>query len=247
MSDCGSPVRSAALVLFCRRPVPGQGKRRLAGSLGEARTLAVASALLACALEDAVAWPERLVISPARAADAAWAGRLTARDAQVVPQPEGSLGERIAEVDTVIRAAGCDRVLFIGSDAPSLRLADLTAARAALDDADVVLIPSADGGVTLMGSRVPWPCLTELPWSQATLGESLERRCRQAGRTVTRLGESYDIDAPSDFLLALEKLRHDTRTARRSLYALLSEIVRCESAAVNPNGPGADARSFRRP
>ena len=56
---------SAALVLFCRRPAPGIGKQRLARALGEIRALAIATALLECALEDIADWPGALVISPA--------------------------------------------------------------------------------------------------------------------------------------------------------------------------------------
>jgi len=58
-----------------------------------------------------------------------------------------------------VRALGHERVLFIGSDAPSLTVSDLLAAHTALDTADVVLAPARDGGVTLMGSRLAWPDL----------------------------------------------------------------------------------------
>ncbi len=225
-----------ALTLFCRKPVPGTGKRRLARCLGEAQTLAVASALLECVLEDAAAWPDQLIISPAEASDAQWAGRLVSRPAWVVPQPHGNLGERIAKVDAVVRARGCDRVLFIGSDAPSMRLEDLTAARAALDHSDIVLIPAADGGVTLMGSRVAWPDLTDLPWSEASLGEALERRCAHSGRAVTRLAGSYDVDTPADLARAVDQLAGDTRPARRRLHALLRELALTEPGAEDLGG-----------
>ena len=228
----------AALALFCRKPAPGAGKRRLARCLGEARTLAVASALLECVLEDAAAWPDELIISPAEASDAQWAGRLVSRPAWVVPQPDGNFGERIAAVDAVARARGCDRVLFIGSDAPSMRLEDLTAARAALDHSDVVLIPAVDGGVTLMGSRVAWPDLTDLPWSEASLGEALERRCLQTGRTVTRVGGSYDVDTPADLARAMDQLARDTRPARRRLHGLLRELALSGPGAEDPGSAG---------
>jgi glycosyltransferase A (GT-A) superfamily protein (DUF2064 family) len=229
MADHNFPARLAALALFCRKPSLGAGKRRLAGFLGDVRTLAVASALLECALEDAAVWPDQLIISPAAASDAHWAGRLTLRPAWVVPQPEGNLGERIAAVDAVARARGCDRVLFIGSDAPAMRLEDLTAARTALDHSDVVLIPAADGGVTLMGARVAWPDLTDLPWSEAALGAALDRRCLQSGRTVTRLPGSYDVDTPADLARTVDQLAQDHRPARRRLHALLRELA--------PSGP----------
>ncbi len=215
----------AALVLFCRRPLPGDGKRRLARALGDMQALAVARALLQCALEDAAQWPGPLILSPSQPGDTEWAGQLLRRAARVIPQPDGNLGERIAAVDTLVRREGCDRVLFIGSDAPSLHSLDLAAASETLDRSDVVLIPAADGGVTLMGSRAGWPDLSGLPWSEATLGSSLAHACRTAALTVTVLEGSYDVDGPADCLLAIERLAQDERPARRRLRALLTELT----------------------
>src|SRR5438876_1000108 len=82
------------------------------------------------------------------------------------------------------------RALFIGSDAPSLTVSDLLAAQTALDASDVVLVPARDGGVTLMGSRLPWPDLSSLPWSEPTLARALEECCRDHARSVTRLADS---------------------------------------------------------
>ncbi len=221
MPTHASTGRSAALVLFCRRPLPGRGKRRLAHALGDARTHAVACALLECALEDVAEWPGRLVLAPAHAADAQWAERLVPRAARVLPQPEGNLGERIAAVDAQVRAQGCDRVLFIGSDAPSLHPRDLAGAADTLERVDVVLMPAEDGGVTLMGSRVGWPDLRGLPWSEATLGSALAHACRSDGHSVGLLQCSYDVDEPADCRLAIDRLAHDHRPARRRLRALL--------------------------
>ena len=44
------------LVIFCKRPLPGQGKQRIAATLGKDVAYEIASALLQCALEDARAW-----------------------------------------------------------------------------------------------------------------------------------------------------------------------------------------------
>lgn len=232
-----------ALVLFCRRPMAGSGKQRLARVLGERPALAVAQALLECALEDAAAWPGHLVVAPARAEDAAWAEALLPRPKWVIPQPEGNLGQRINAIDTAVRRQGCAGVLFIGSDAPSMQSADLEAAAATLEDSDVVLIPAADGGVTLMGCRAGWPPLARLPWSEAGLGAALERCCQQARMTVRRLPASYDIDEVCDFSPAIEMLAGDPRTARRRLRALLPLLVEAANGAARTAAAVAEAQT----
>ena len=209
------------LVVFCRRPRLGEGKQRLARALGAPQALAVAQALLECALEDARAWPGGLVIAPQSAAETSWARGLLERALSVQPQPPGNLGERLNAVDCAVRALGHERVLFIGSDAPSLTVSDLLAAQTALEASDVVLVPARDGGVTLMGSRLPWPDLTCLPWSEPTLAGALEECCRGQARSVTRLADSYDVDEVSDLPTARRALAADDRPARRRLHELL--------------------------
>jgi hypothetical protein len=216
---------TAVLVVFCRRPSPGAGKQRLAPRLGAAGALAVAGALLECALEDAAAWPGEVVLSPEGPASAQWAGRLLTRRCGVEPQPPGNLGARLNGVDRALRARRHGRLLYIGTDAPSLTVPALLAADAALGRADVVLAPALDGGVTVMGARVAWPDLTALPWSEPTLGTALEECCRRAGCSIAKLPASYDVDEPGDLGSAREALALDARPARRALHDLLSSLV----------------------
>ena len=205
------------LVLFCRRPAPGHGKQRLARHLGTTAALDIAEALLECALEDARAWPGPWILCPSRPEDAPWATRLAGATGSVLAQGGGNLGERLNAVDAQLRERGHSRVLFIGSDAPSLRTQILGAAAQALAHADVVLAPAADGGVILMGSRLPWPPLAALPWSEPTLGAMLQRHCRDSGFTVTEVEGSYDVDEPADIDTAIAALSRDERSARRRL------------------------------
>ena len=218
-------LSGSALVVFCRRPRLGEGKHRLARALGATDALAIAQALLECALEDALAWPGGLVIAPENPAEARWAQGLLERALTVQPQPRGNLGERLNAVDSAVRALGHERVLFIGSDAPSLTLADLLAAQAELDRSDVVLVPARDGGVTLMGSRLAWPDLAPLPWSAPSLAQGLEACCRSHARSVTRLPDSYDVDEVSDLGIARRALADDNRPARRRLHELLVRVA----------------------
>jgi len=242
MPDFTAPSRTAAaLVLFCRRPQLGTGKRRLARSLGETRALGVAEALLECAVEDLAAWPGHRVIAPARGEDAAWAEGLVAGPKLLAPQGEGSFGRRLNTVDAAVRRQGIERILYIGSDAPSLEPGDFLAAAELLARTEVVLMPSADGGVTLMGSRVPWPDLTALPWSEPDLGAALGRLCADCGLGVARMRASYDVDEVSDLQKALAALAGDSRAARRRLRELLVSIPGSAGWSGAPDTGAAEA------
>lgn len=169
------------LVIFCKRPALSQGKQRLARTIGEARTLVFAELFLACAIEDANAWPGPVVISPASSQDSEWASSLLTRDHQVMPQSEGGLGYRLQVIDQQLRAEGYRKIHIIGTDLPALRPHHFEEARSALEEADVVFCPVSDGGVAIMAARVPWPELEPLPWSTEKLGHALAQKCRHHG------------------------------------------------------------------
>jgi rSAM/selenodomain-associated transferase 1 len=212
------------LVVFCRRPVSGVGKQRVAAQLGKSETQTLAALLLATALEDAEAWPGHVVLSPADAADERWAAQQLRRSCRVVPQSGGNLGERINGVDRYLRRTGAEHLVFVGSDAPVLGEDYFAQSRAALMQHDVVLGPAEDGGVTLMGSRTTWPDLADLPWSTDRLCDALERLCVTRGLTVHRLNSEYDIDRVSDLPRLLADLRTDRRPARHRLCQWLETI-----------------------
>lgn len=221
-------MTEAALVLMCKRPAPGIGKQRLRDSLGEKMTQQVASALLACAVEDACDWRGPAVIAPASMEDVAWAEELSTPIPAlvlVVPQVAGNLGQRLNALDQTLRAQGMDQLVFIGSDSPGLDEKDYLVTRAALQHNDVVLMPATDGGVVLMASRCAWPDLSALPWSSDQLGAALMDACRIAGQSVKTLNQGYDVDEMDDFVNLVTLLRQDQRPARRALLKLANAII----------------------
>lgn len=213
----------ATLVVFCRRPTAGTGKRRIAAALGATPTLQLAGHLLATTLEDARAWPGPVVIAPAQGADAGWAAELLPGQADVIPQPAGNLGERINAVDAAARRLGHTAIIYIGSDAPVLTPDYYANARAALARFDVVLGPAIDGGVTLMGATCAWPDLAALPWSTGDLGRALEHACIDRDMSVTRLEPRYDVDLVTDLGPLQDDLELDDRPARQALLRWLTE------------------------
>lgn len=219
--------RAITLVAFCRRPAPGVGKRRLARQLGEAATLTISQLLLATTLEDLAAWPGPRVVAPAEPADESWARSLPVQLDDVVPQPDGNLGDRLGAVDRLLRSRGHRRLLYIGSDAPVLAAADYGEAARALGTHDVVLGPALDGGVTCLGSRRAWPDLTGLPWSGEQLHAALQACCESAGLAVRNLEPRYDVDVPDDLHRLCADLAADARPARRALYRALATLGYC--------------------
>lgn len=221
-------MTQATLVLVCKRPALGVGKQRLAAKLGQETALQIAGALLDCALEDVLAWPNKVVVAPADWNDCEWANQFFCKarsDIQVLPQFSGNLGTRLNALDHTLRTSGNNQLIYIGSDAPDINVADYIAVSDALVNVDTVFKPTIDGGVSIMSSRRPWPDLTGLPWSTSQLGESLSLLCQQNGHSVAKLPVGFDVDEVEDLSYLIEKLAHDQRPFRLALCKLAQQII----------------------
>jgi uncharacterized protein len=195
-----------------------RSKRRLVEHIGEQRATQAAQRLLDCACEDLTAWPGPRCVAPSADDE-----RVDAPPADaVVVQRGGNLGERINHVNEELMRLGFERQLYIGIDCPSLDVAYLERAAAALGEHETVLGPAVDGGVVLMGVRGRWPPLAELPWSSDALFESLRAACVAAGSSAASLSRLKDVDTLGDLNALRTELGSDARPARRALVSWLT-------------------------
>jgi len=214
-------ARATCLVLFLK--APSRSKRRLVSRLGDEATTA-ATHLLACALEDVATWPGPAVLAAAEPSDVDW---LTAHGSvahEVLVQSGDSLGARINHIDAALRARGFEQLLYIGADCPAIDAQYLARARTALERADAVVGPAADGGVVLMGARKPWPDIATLSWSTPRLLGELVERLASEGWRIEALEPRADVDEYVDLAAVLTAIRRDERPARR---ALASWLIAC--------------------
>lgn len=197
-----------ALFLPAKAPRPGRTKTRLSPPL----TLEQAADLYRAFLQDCVAL-----------ALGAGADRVTVR----FPADEGAEQELAALLPPTVRlqpemvddlggileggfrrlfGEGFERVVVIGSDNPTLSPALVEAAWQGLDDHDVVVAPSADGGYCLLGMTHYHLSLFErITWSTAAVYRETLERARQQDLRVLALPECYDVDTVAE----LDRLRAD--------------------------------------
>lgn len=165
-----------SLVLFARAPVLGEVKTRLAERLGAEKAARLYAAFLLDTLDVCASWrAQTIAVDPNRRLvlyvtpgvdDPIFAECARRSGAQIVAQPEGPLGERLAAIFSQEFDRGARAVCAIGSDAPTLPLHLIEHAFRALRWERVVLGPSADGGYWTIGAQRPAPDLfTGIPWS----------------------------------------------------------------------------------
>jgi rSAM/selenodomain-associated transferase 1 len=200
-----APPPRRALIVMARQPTPGTTKTRLCPPLSPE----AAAALYACFLADVIDHVRAVAgqidgLVPGIAftpPDATAHFAALAPGFELAPQIGATLGERLDGVLSGALARGYGQVAAVNSDSPSLPVAFLVAAFAALDDpaVDVVLGPCDDGGYYLIGWKRPHPALVRDVTMSApdTLAQTLAVAGR-VGLRVALLPRWYDVDGPPD-------------------------------------------------
>jgi hypothetical protein len=175
-----------------------------------------------------------------------------------LPQTNGDLGRRMRATLRRLLRRGHDRVVIIGSDAPTLPPAWIARAFHLLEaGSEVVLGPARDGGYYLLGARRLVPGMfSGIPWGTGGVLESTRRALRSRGVTHHLLPAWYDIDRPADLRRARGQLlgsksrgagRHAAGArpfAARRTAALLRRLSRPESGrGGRPSAPSDDGRA----
>lgn len=183
------------VVVLAKEPVPGRVKTRLSPPYSPDQAAELARAALAdtCAAVDALAPDTALCALEGERGDwlpASWTVR---------GQRDGDLGDRIAGALDDAFAVGGGPVLLVGMDTPQVTPSHLSAALAALEDADAVLGPAADGGWWLLGVHRPDASLVSgIPTSRSDTGELQRARLVERGLRVADLPVLRDVDTAAD-------------------------------------------------
>lgn len=237
------------IIVLVRPPQLGVSKTRLAADIGTGAAARLARAFLADTWAGVSAWvsgqPDVDLVLAQEGPPEGFP--LLLPTPTNVRQPEGDLGRRMATL-VVGGLSQRARVLLLGTDSPGLPETHLAAALAALDDADIVLGPTADGGFWCLGVRSGPPplwgnsWLDDLDWDADNTRAQVEQRARALSLRVAHVPDWFDIDHAEDLEAMRQLLDEDTERAPETAAALaapepeLSVIV----AALNEN-VGLDA------
>ena len=186
-------------------------KTRLIPELGAERAAELAEAFL----EDTVAMVRTLPWAECIIAATKTFERPYFKPEEVWLQSEGDLGERLEKVlrwrSSASHRAGHRR----GQPRPSRRLHQT--ARDALQTADAVLGPSADGGFYLIGLKdCPVGVLEGIQWSHSTTLAATVHKLEQFGMKTVLINPWFDIDSHEDLERLRRMLANDPAAAPRT-------------------------------
>lgn len=196
---------SVLVMQFAKWPEAGRVKTRLMPELGAEGAMNAHVRLSLAVLENLVAsghdvrflWDRRLDDAPKAASPIL--GQLEVLGVGQSWQQGDVLGERMMRaLESGLQTVG--KAVIVGSDCPSVDAEYVRLAVAALDEVDVVLGPSDDGGYVLIGARVLAPdMLAGVAWGTENALEQTCERLTRAGLTFALLPEKWDVDEPEDW------------------------------------------------
>ena len=185
-----------ALAIMAKQPRRGHSKTRLCPPLTPAQAAALTEALLKDSIALALGLPDvqlAIAVTPPEASD--YFQAITPPGTILFPVSGSQIGTVLDKTLTHLLQNGHDKAIGFNADGPSLPWTYLQQAFALLDDHDVVLGPSEDGGYYLIGLNEPQPDLfSEITWSTAAvLGQTLAAAAR-LGLRAAQLPPWYDVD-----------------------------------------------------
>lgn len=165
-------------------------------------------------------------------------------EARVLPQRGNGFGERLKNAFKDARTAGYAEIIAVPGDVPGLSEAHLSAAFLALETREIVLGPSPDGGVWLIGSHAETDLsdlFERVPWRTAGVFSALVRNAH--GAAV--LDALLDVDRPSDLAVLAAAAGFDPALAAllRSLRPVPGFPTRVRLARTHGSRPVSPARA----
>jgi uncharacterized protein len=221
-------MSDTALMIMTRYPEKGKVKTRLARQIGDEATLQLYQSFLT---DLALRFQETTsdlywVYTPAMADfQAALAARLAPvrLPGSCFPQQGDGLGERLLQAFRTIQAQGYRAGVLIGSDSPHIPAKTVTQAMQALEQADVVLGPSVDGGYYLIAMHQPYDVFTDIPMSTSAVLRLTVEKAQAQGLRVQLLDTLLDIDEHADLLTLTRMLEAEPDLAPTTA-ACISDI-----------------------
>jgi hypothetical protein len=201
-------LKSKAVILFTRVPLPGETKTRLHPFLTGEQCASLQEAFIRDVYNEIKDFDGDIFISYTPGNKADILKKMVDNNACFIPQKGNDLGERMnSAINSVLeKYRAC---VLIGSDVPLISIADIDEAFNILESKDVVISPTLDGGYYLIGMKSPCDSIFNISYGTDTVFASTEEAVRQAGKSHGVGRTLFDIDEKKDLLMLIDYLREN--------------------------------------
>jgi rSAM/selenodomain-associated transferase 1 len=191
----------SVVIVFLRAPEKGRVKTRLARQVGKKKALALYKAFVQTTLlaVERSGMDHRICFFPAdrQALVEDWLGP----DHAYMPQLGNDLGQRMGNALAAVFDQRAPKAILVGTDIPDINAHHLLDAMDLLNQKQVVLGPSLDGGYWLIGFQREGFCpdlFLQVDWGTQTVFSSTLEKCKATKLSLGLLPTLQDIDTLED-------------------------------------------------
>ncbi len=189
------------LIVFGRYPVPGQTKTRLITAIGPVAAADLQRWLTEKTLDTAkaFAFPRGIHVEVCfEGGSEQRMRRWLGAGVSLSPQVSGNLGTRMQAAFLAAFQQGSRRVVLVGTDIPELRTDHLRHAFHAINENDLVIGPSTDGGYWLIGLNRPAHLFQSIKWGTGAVFGQTIALANEQGLRIKEVDVLTDIDTSED-------------------------------------------------
>lgn len=190
-----------ALILFTRVPIPGKTKTRLMPFLNEDECAEIHACFVKDIYEKSKAVDADLYVFYTPKDEKQLLTPLFDKDVVCLPQYGEDLGERMKHAIGIVLRMGYEKVILIGTDIPQIHPETLNNAFDSLDEKDIVIHPTFDGGYYLIGMKREYESIWKIEryGTNTVIYDTLQHMRNE--RLSTAVGQMYyDVDDKEDLL-----------------------------------------------
>jgi hypothetical protein len=185
------------VVIMAKYPEPGRVKTRLAAAVGRDAACELYRAFL-CDLGERLRGGDWRLVWAVSPPGSRLDGIVPGPAPIHIDQRGDDLGSRMDRCFSDLFATGAERVVMVGADAPQLSASTIATAFATLDEFDVVLAPTCDGGYCLVGMREAHDLFSTVALGTDRVWEQTVALCGLRGLSVRELAREFDVDELAD-------------------------------------------------
>lgn len=188
-----------ALILFTRVPVPGKTKTRLMPFLTENECADLHANFLKDTYAKAVRSGADVLVFYTPEDKEGMLRELLGDGARYLPQYGENLGVRMKYAIGIALRLGYEKCVLIGSDCPQIHTETLEASFDSLDQKDIVIHPTVDGGYYLIGMKEEYDSIWNIEryGTNTVIYDTLQHMKNEHLKTA--VGQMYyDIDEEAD-------------------------------------------------
>jgi uncharacterized protein len=187
-----------ALLIFMKNLIYGQVKTRLAATVGNESAVKIYQQLLKhCHAVFKNISADKIVFYSDFIEEDIWKNDEFEKEIQ----QGNDLGERMRNAFILAFEKTYEKVIIVGTDCPQIDENILKNAFTKLDDHDIIIGPSTDGGYYLLGMKKAEPFLFEnIKWSTGSVLKETISHCNKNNWSYFLLPELTDIDEEKDLV-----------------------------------------------